>query len=915
MARKIDASQLYLSYLPSLDTSTWALTLHKERQHYADLRQKYITSPASDSENDSTNDLAVNNPLSLDQANPWQEYFKDTELRKIIRQDVERTFPDKEYFRSYTCQTRLLDILFIYCKMNQDVSYRQGMHELLAPILWVVDYESLPSGRGYAMDSSEDTIIKQALNADFVEHDTFALFSLLMKSAKVYYEYNDEVFNRRPIKRPQSSDIENARIIATAQAEAAKLTPVVMKCNKIHEEYLRKADPELYNHLKGLEIEPQLYGIRWIRLLFGREFPLDQVLLLWDGMFSEDPTLRIVDFVCVAMMLLIRDELLESDYAGCLSMLMRYPPVSDVDFLVKQAIFLRDHMTTDGGAQIILQNAIRAGKSISAHITTTAGDRDSNRNSTSSGSLDVLVPDGFVHVTKNVLESRSAVALNKAILSAVGEVKVSKDKRKLNFKSNWLFIDLIDFTRSLNNLQKNVLRRPEHLSHESRKRASDFPSRFGNSIPNNHQQQQQQRESATVDTSSSAAELARLREQNRQMAGVVSKSIELLEQELFVRQKNREIQNLAEQEKIEKSSDRSRSSSFDDVISSNEENSALTANEISILHALTGLKHVRDVLDGTTRDFNPGVFYGSNHSAGSTGEEHDHWEVVDDEVSVVSVLSTTGEDDETSSTTAKDVIQSKHEKILSVTNSQRSTLSNNDVFSISKSVPRTPSPPVTSHTSSHNDTKHVSKKSSSDSIVNNSAFTTNTNVRTRVSANSTSSTTKGTRPQSIVSSKPKLNLDDVLKDVANSEPQGKLSLPKATISSNSKYSWMVEGSENDENSLFSPKRGNPTGSINRSSEDDIFSQPPSSPKQRRVSNVRSSMSTNTTSLATNRISLDLNDPVDPLSATIKNSATSRDRSGSVGSTSSFDSTRLKSGVTATSIVPTSKHTEDPLGVL
>ncbi|CAG8635027.1 3791_t:CDS:2, partial [Ambispora leptoticha] len=561
------------------------------------------------------------------------------------------------------------------------------------------------------------------------------------------------------------------------------------------------------------------------------------------------PTLRIVDFVCVAMMILIRDELLESDYAGCLSMLMRYPPVPDVDFLVKQAIYLRDHMTTDGGAQVILQNAIRSGKTITPHITTDATDREPNRNSISTGSLDGLVPDGFVHVTKNVLESRSAVALNKAILSAVGEVK------------------------------KNVLRRPENLSHEN--------------------------QSATVDASSSAGELARLREQNRQMAGVVSKSIELLEQELFVRQKNREAQNLTEQEKIEKSSDGSRSS-FDEVVSSNEENSALTANEISILHALTGLKHVRDVLDGTTRDFNPGVFYGSNHSS---GEEQDHWEVVDDEVSVVSVLSTAGEDDETSST-AKDGIQSKHDKSSSVTNSLKSTLSNNDVSSISKSVPRTPSPSpsYTSYSSSHNDTKHVLKKSSSDSIANNSA-STNTNVRQRTS----SSSSTRSRPQSIVFSKPKINLDDVLEDVAKSEPQGKINPPKATISSNSKYSWMVEGAENDENSLFNPKR---VVSINRSSEDDIFNQPPSSPKQRRISNVRSSISTTNTPLATNRI--DLNDPVDPLGATpfpSKNNVISRDRSESVGSTSSFDNTRSKNSVTAISIVPTSKHTEDPLGVL
>jgi hypothetical protein len=60
--------KLYLAYLPSLDTSTWPLTLHKERQHYADLRQKYIINPVSESENNSADDLNINNPLSLDQA-------------------------------------------------------------------------------------------------------------------------------------------------------------------------------------------------------------------------------------------------------------------------------------------------------------------------------------------------------------------------------------------------------------------------------------------------------------------------------------------------------------------------------------------------------------------------------------------------------------------------------------------------------------------------------------------------------------------------------------------------------------------------------------------------------------------------------------------------------------------------------
>jgi TBC1 domain family protein 5 len=45
---------------------------------------------------------------------------------------------------------------------------------------------------------------------------------------------------------------------------------------------------------------------RWIRLLFGREFGFDDLLLLWDSLFAEDPALDLVDMVCAAMLLRIR---------------------------------------------------------------------------------------------------------------------------------------------------------------------------------------------------------------------------------------------------------------------------------------------------------------------------------------------------------------------------------------------------------------------------------------------------------------------------------------------------------------------------------------------------------------------------------------------------------------------------------
>lgn len=53
------------------------------------------------------------------------------------------SFPDVEFFRSDQVQEQMTDILFIYCKLNQDVSYRQGMHELLAPIYFVLSMESI----------------------------------------------------------------------------------------------------------------------------------------------------------------------------------------------------------------------------------------------------------------------------------------------------------------------------------------------------------------------------------------------------------------------------------------------------------------------------------------------------------------------------------------------------------------------------------------------------------------------------------------------------------------------------------------------------------------------------------------------------------------------------------------------------
>jgi hypothetical protein len=54
------------------------------------------------------------------------------------------------------------------------------------------------------------------------------------------------------------------------------------------EHMLRSLDPELCGHLEDNYIQAQLYGMRWARLLLGREFQCTEkgLLRLWDYMFA-----------------------------------------------------------------------------------------------------------------------------------------------------------------------------------------------------------------------------------------------------------------------------------------------------------------------------------------------------------------------------------------------------------------------------------------------------------------------------------------------------------------------------------------------------------------------------------------------------------------------------------------------------
>ncbi|RDW83406.1 RabGAP [Coleophoma crateriformis] len=286
-------------------------------------------------------------PLDDDKNSPWNTLRQDEEMRAEIFQDVERCMPEEPYFRQPETQRMMLDILFIFCKINQDVGYRQGMHELLAPILWAVEQDAIaPSNqkeKSTIISASEELLMKDVLNARYIEHDAFTLLSLVMRTAKSFYELGE----------PEKNTAHEAGPNRTAQGGTS---PIVERSKCIHEVYLARVDPGLAKHLTDIEVLPQIFLIRWVRLLFGREFPFEELLAFWDVLFAEDPGLDLVDMVCVAMLLRIRWQLIESNYSFALMLLLKYPsPVypNGPQTFVDDAVYLRENFNTAGGATLI----------------------------------------------------------------------------------------------------------------------------------------------------------------------------------------------------------------------------------------------------------------------------------------------------------------------------------------------------------------------------------------------------------------------------------------------------------------------------------------------------------------------------------------------------------------------------------
>ena len=171
-------------------------------------------------------------------------------------------------------------ILFIYSKFFPDISYVQGMNEIIAPIYYVFSFD-----KTYGVEASVENI----------EADVFWTFNSLMEQIK--NNFNSE-------KNQDDTGIGGK----------------VQKFKKM----LQIMDLQLYQHFEAFNVEYYTFAYRWFILFFSQEFLMIDILRLWDYLFSSDDKFFNCYFVSLAVLELKRDDLLVSDLSGILSNLKSF---------------------------------------------------------------------------------------------------------------------------------------------------------------------------------------------------------------------------------------------------------------------------------------------------------------------------------------------------------------------------------------------------------------------------------------------------------------------------------------------------------------------------------------------------------------------------------------------------------------
>jgi len=99
---------------------------------------------------------------------------------------------------------------------------------------------------------------------------------------------------------------------------------------------LQTHDPVVSEHLQACGIDSHFYAYRWLTTLLSREFLLPDTIRLWDSMFASTHKENFLRYVCVTMVMYVREDLLQGDFSANLRLLQRYP-CANVDAILESS--------------------------------------------------------------------------------------------------------------------------------------------------------------------------------------------------------------------------------------------------------------------------------------------------------------------------------------------------------------------------------------------------------------------------------------------------------------------------------------------------------------------------------------------------------------------------------------------------
>ncbi|KAL1501348.1 hypothetical protein ABEB36_006683 [Hypothenemus hampei] len=341
--------RLLLGYLPE-EKEIWSTILREKRLLYKQFIEEMIVMPG---ENEINGDVTTgDHPLSINPDSRWSTFFRDNEVLLQIDKDVRRLCPDISFFQQPTefpceeivnsnnvkrlhtrVQRRVLNcanverrglgitkielskkkasedyapmeegkeahwevverILFLYAKLNPGQGYVQGMNEIIGPIY-----------HAFALDPNINF-------REYAEADSFFCFTNLMSEIRDFF-----------IKSLDETDHGINTMMSTL------LT------------HLKFNDLDIWLKFQQQDLKPQYYAFRWITLLLSQEFPLPDVLRIWDSLFSDEHRFDFLSYVCCAMIVILKNHLLDGDFSSNIKLLQNFPPM-DVQIILSKAVEL-----------------------------------------------------------------------------------------------------------------------------------------------------------------------------------------------------------------------------------------------------------------------------------------------------------------------------------------------------------------------------------------------------------------------------------------------------------------------------------------------------------------------------------------------------------------------------------------------